>query len=322
MLPVALLLVVAVAAGVAAWMASRHLERRISDRRAEKELAALVAEHTPVTRFVHRRLDAEALTGLALTLALLMLAVAGVVVSLLALLVRKSETLADIDAAAARWAHTHTSALGHQVLSGISLLASTQGVIVIGVIVGTIELVRVPSRWLVPFLVVVAAGDSLVTNAIKGAVDRARPTLDPAAAALGPSFPSGHSSTAAAFYAALGLLAWRRRPARVRNVIAGGAVGIAVAVACSRVLLDLHWVSDVVAGLALGWGWFALCAIAFGGPMLRLGAPVEQATGPPAAGRQPDKGSGRSAVAARAPSTSTRRCSGWSERSGGPGSAR
>ena len=36
------------------------------------------------------------------------------------------------------------------------------------------------------------------------------------------------------------------------EIRAGGAVGLAVAVACSRVLLDLHWVSDVVAGLALG----------------------------------------------------------------------
>ena len=318
MLPIALLLLVAVAAGVAAWLGSRHIERRVSDRRAVREVAGEIAEHTPVTRFVHSRLDAEALTGLALTLALLMLAIAGIVVSILALLIRRSDTLADIDAAAARWAHSHTSQLGHQVLSAVSLLASTEGVVVIGVIVGAIELVRVPSRWLVPFLVVVAVGDSLVTNAIKGVVDRARPALDPAAASLGPSFPSGHSSTAAAFYAALGLLAWRRRPARVRNVVAGAAAGIAVAVACSRVLLDLHWVSDVVAGLALGWGWFAICAIAFGGPMLRLGAAVEEAASASAA-PQLDVGCGRGAAAERAPSASTRRCSGWSERSGGPG---
>ena len=56
-----------------------------------------------------------------------------------------------------------------------------------------------------------------------------------------------------------------------KAVLAGVAVGLAVAVACSRVLLDLHWVSDVVGGLLLGWGWFAVCAIAFGGWLLRLG---------------------------------------------------
>jgi membrane-associated phospholipid phosphatase len=50
--------------------------------------------------------------------------------------------------------------------------------------------------------------------------------------------------------------------------VIAGAIGIAVAVAASRVLLDLHWLSDVVAGLALGWAWFALCAVVFGGRLL------------------------------------------------------
>ena len=37
-------------------------------------------------------------------------------------------------------------------------------------------------------------------------------------------------------------------------------------------LLDVHWLTDVIGGLALGWAWFALCAIAFGGRLLRFGA--------------------------------------------------
>jgi membrane-associated phospholipid phosphatase len=49
-----------------------------------------------------------------------------------------------------------------------------------------------------------------------------------------------------------------------------------VAVAASRVLLAVHWTSDVVAGLALGWAWFALCAVAFGGRLLRFGATAER----------------------------------------------
>jgi membrane-associated phospholipid phosphatase len=277
MLPVAVLFVVATAAGTAAGVACRAILRRISDRRAVAEVAGELRRHTGLRGYVHSRLDAEALTGLALTLALVVIIAAGVVVSLLALLVRRSDPLADLDAAAARWAHDNISHLGHQVLTSISLLASTEGVIVIGVIAGTIEMIRLRSRWIPVFLLVVVVGDSLVTNGVKEIVDRARPAIDPAAAALGPSFPSGHSSTAAAFFAAIGLLAWRRRRATTRSAIAGVAVGAAVAVACSRVLLDLHWVSDVVAGLMLGWGWFAVCAIAFGGSLLRLGAPVEQA---------------------------------------------
>ena len=118
-----------------------------------------------------------------------------------------------------------------------------------------------------------------MTNTVKQIVARARPAIDPVAATLGPSFPSGHSSTAAAFFAALALLAGRRRTARTRAALVGVAVGIAVAVACSRVMLDLHWTSDVIAGLALGWGWFAACAIAFGGWLLDFGEPVRAAAG-------------------------------------------
>ena len=44
----------------------------------------------------------------------------------------------------------------------------------------------------------------------------------------------------------------------------------------SRVLLDVHWLSDVIAGLFLGWAWFAVCAIAFGGRLLRFGAEAEK----------------------------------------------
>ena len=42
-------------------------------------------------------------------------------------------------------------------------------------------------------------------------------------------------------------------------------------------LLDVHWLSDVIAGVALGWAWFAVCSMAFGGRVLRFGAAAEKA---------------------------------------------
>ena len=212
---------------------------------------------------------------------------AGTVVGILAIAVRRTDALARVDSAAARWAQANGTETTHRILLEISNLASTPGVLLIGVVIGAIEWARVPSRFIPPFLIVVTLGDSLVTNLVKETVDRARPTIDPLAATLGPSFPSGHSSTAAAFFAALALLMGRRRDDRQKAVLAGIAVGLAVAVACSRVLLDLHWLSDVVGGLALGWGWFALCAVAFGGWLLRFGAPVEPARSPAARPQAP-----------------------------------
>ncbi len=283
--PVIILILVSTAAGLVAWRYADAALRTWWGRAPSAAVAAEVREHTPAGRLVRNRLDAEVITGLALTVALAAMVVAGTVVGMLALAIRRSDVLTGFDSAAARWAQAHGTEMTHRILQEISNLASTPGVLLIGVAIGAIEWARVPSRVIAPFLVVVTVGDSLVTNLVKEAVDRARPTIDPLAAALGPSFPSGHSSTAAAFFAALALLLGRRRSDRQKAVLAGIAVGLAVAVGCSRVLLDLHWLSDVVGGLALGWGWFALCAAAFGGWLLRFGAPVESAvaqTRPPA----------------------------------------
>jgi len=136
-------------------------------------------------------------------------------------------------------------------------------------------LVLMPLIFLVIWKLVVVAGNGFITTAIKHLADRVRPSFNPAAEALGPSFPSGHSSWSAAFFAAAALVLARHASRRARVVLAGVAAGVAVAIAATRVLLDVHWLSDVVAGLALGWAWFAVCAIACGGRLLRFGATAE-----------------------------------------------
>jgi undecaprenyl-diphosphatase len=225
-----------------------------------------------------RRSDPTMATGLALTLALGLIFVAGVGLGVLSYLVRTDSGLLGVDSSVADWGAEHATAWSTDALETLTHLGDTVTVIVLGIVLVVAETIRAPSRWLAPFVVVVILGQNLITNGLKEVFDRLRPTINPIAETLGPSFPSGHSATAAAFYAAAALVLGRRRPALTRALLAGGAVAIAVLVAGTRVMLGVHWLTDVIGGLLLGWAWFAVAAIAFGGRLLRFGAATEHAT--------------------------------------------
>ena len=113
------------------------------------------------------------------------------------------------------------------------------------------------------FLVTVVVGQWLLTNWLKALVERERPDLEQLVSASGYSFPSGHASAAAAIYLALALVIAALRPRWNLGVLVAGAIAITVVVAATRVLLGVHWTTDVLAGLAFGWAWCLLCAMVF-----------------------------------------------------------
>lgn len=232
--------------------------------------------HERIRRWARARRDPAVSTGLAMTIALAVVAGGGAVLGVFAYLVRTNDTLREIDAAAAQWGHDNATEFSDGAIELVTKLGETWLVIIAGLALVVIGWTRRPVRFVPLFLLAVILGDKVVTTSVKALADRARPTLNPIAETLGPSFPSGHTSTAAAFFAAAALIAGRGRSTRGRAALAGCAVAVAVAVACSRVFLGVHWLSDVIAGLALGWAWFALCAIAFGGRLLRFGATAER----------------------------------------------
>ncbi|HEX4518748.1 MAG TPA: phosphatase PAP2 family protein [Gaiellaceae bacterium] len=275
-MPVLLLFSAALAAGgLAGLLTWRYPRQSRLARTPSLATAAKVGEaaqeHRSLRHLLDRRLDPESATGLALSLALLAVVVLGIVLGLLAYLVRTSPLLISIDNGVAKWGARHASAVSTHILTGITQLGSIEVVIGLCAVLAFVEWRRTRGRWILPFIVIVMAGEELASTVIKDVVDRTRPAFNPAAASLGPSFPSGHTTTAAAFYAAAALLLGRRRPRAARALISGTAVGITVAVASSRVLLDVHWLTDVIGGLALGWAWFAICAVAFGGRVLEFG---------------------------------------------------
>ena len=277
---VVLLAIAAATAAVAVVLGVRYPSPMVEQFPAEaaKDVVVVEAErHSWFDSMLQERLDPRTATGLALTVALGAVIAGGFVLGVLAYLTRSSEALADLDSAVGQWGVDNASSTSTEILQQLTNIGDTWYCIVIAIVVCVVEMIRVPNRWIPAFLAAVIVGNVLLVNAIKALLDRVRPEFNPIAETLGPSFPSGHSAMAAAFWAAVALLMARRRSPRTRALLSGLAVGLAVTTAGTRVLLGVHWLTDVIAGLAFGWAWFAMVSIAFGGRIVQFGAPVEAA---------------------------------------------
>ena len=272
-----LVLVVSLAAASGAFSAIRHWPQADPASTATKAIGTDLRSHRGSRRFLRSRIDPATATGLALTVALAGLVLTGVFVGLLAWMIRRDAGLVDIDRAIEAWASEHATTFSDDVLRGITHLGDTATILVVGLVVSAYGLWRWRKPSIPLFLTTVILGQVLISNTIKITIDRARPELRPRTGFSGTSFPSGHSTAAAATYLGVALVLGIGSSPRARAALGGVAVSIAVAVGCTRVLLGVHWFTDVIAGLLLGWGWFALCSIAFGGRLLSFGVPVAAA---------------------------------------------
>jgi membrane-associated phospholipid phosphatase len=280
-MPVLIALAVATAVvAVVLALAARH--GRQSDptdvRAGASELVTQARRHPALGRFLVARRDASKATGLLLTISLGVTAALTLAVGLLLEMVQTNRGFAQWDDKAARWGAQHTTGAAESVVRIVTQLGSTPVIIAACLCTCIVEYRRLPTRAVPAFLAVVVTSELVINNLIKVAVGRERPNVARLVAASGFSFPSGHTAGSAAAYAAIALVAGRHRTRRIKAVLAGIAGGVTVAVATSRVLLGAHWLTDVIAGGALGWACFALCSIAFGGRLLRFGEPVEQAS--------------------------------------------
>lgn len=179
------------------------------------------------------------------------------------------------DVAAAEFGRDNATTTSTRVLGAITDLGGTVYLIAAMVLIGVYHSVRHADRGPLWYLGAVGGGVILLNNGLKLIVDRDRPVIAQLAGHAGSSFPSGHSAAAAACWAAIALVLARRRPFGPRIVAGCVAVFIACAVAATRVLLGVHWLTDVIAGVVVGWAWFAFVTVVFGGRSLLLGQPAE-----------------------------------------------
>jgi undecaprenyl-diphosphatase len=219
---------------------------------------------------------------------LVIVTAAAAVFALLFLLVRVQwAPLESADHSAA--ARLNSLVAGHpafvSIVKAVTWLGS-DGVLwtLIGLAVAALAIRR---RWrLAVYLLVTGAGALTLDPVLKALAGRLRPVVaHPVAYGTGASFPSGHSLGSIVCYGALFLVFLPATRGTWRRVFTAVIVTLVAAIGVSRLLLGVHYVSDVLGGWALGITWVGLTAAAFELSRHAMGAPV---TDPVTEGLEPE----------------------------------
>jgi undecaprenyl-diphosphatase len=137
---------------------------------------------------------------------------------------------------------------------GVSLL--NEGAVPVVAALGfALLLFRVAGRWLAFTYVAAVVSGELLYLIAKASFHRPRPEVITKLAGAGwVSYPSGHTMMAPIIWS-LGFLLLARYYPRARRPLALAALLIPFLIAASRVVLGVHYLTDVVAALALGGAW-------------------------------------------------------------------
>ncbi len=100
-------------------------------------------------------------------------------------------------------------------------------------------------------LALAEASEVVIVQGLKLLFARSRPLI--AGPDSGFAFPSGHATGTAMVLMLLAVLLFERRR-KIRPWAEGVAIGLALVVGLTRLILGEHWPTDVVAGWGLGWG--------------------------------------------------------------------
>jgi undecaprenyl-diphosphatase len=142
-------------------------------------------------------------------------------------------------------------------------------------------------QWrLAVYLLVTGAGALILDPVLKSLVGRLRPVVaHPVAHGTGNSFPSGHALGSIVCYGAVLLVFLPAARGRWRTTFITVIVALAALVGISRILLGVHYLSDVVGAWAVGIAWLGLTAFAF--ELTRQAAGL-RVTGPVTEGLEPE----------------------------------
>jgi undecaprenyl-diphosphatase len=227
---------------------------------AHPRVVALRERFAPELAFWQARLTPGGYLGLHLTVGALILVAAVWLFGSIIEDVLTGDPLVIVDRRKAIWLHAHGTPALTTIIQGVSALASSLVISLLTVLSSLALAARRRWYWLLDLLLVVPGG-MLLNALLKDVFDRARPSFEPPIVQLTTySLPSGYTVSATLLYGLLAVFAlhhirsWRGRVATVLV-----AVLLIVLGGFSRLYLGVRYLSDVLAAVAEGVAWLALC---------------------------------------------------------------
>lgn len=155
----------------------------------------------------------------------------------------------------------HTFAVGNTWVVPVTRIFAVAGswVVLVPVTIGVVvTLYRQGYRYWALWVGLCGMGGWMVSETVKNLVDRQRPVWpDPFEVLASPSFPSGHSMAGIYGYVVFGIVALTLLDCRWPGIL---LITFGLLMGPSRVLLGVHWPSDVLAGWLFAGAWVSLCA--------------------------------------------------------------
>ncbi|TDP71150.1 YihY family inner membrane protein [Roseateles toxinivorans] len=169
--------------------------------------------------------------------------------------------LSAVDAALSAFVTEHIGAGTRQVFAALTHLGDPITLTLLGIVVAWRLWLAAQTMLLLGWGLALS-GNALLNPLLKDIFARTRPLLAPEhGIEPGWSFPSGHTSGAIVAYGMLAYVLVRTLPARWHLPAVLGAAATALTVGASRVVLQVHFASDVAAGLASGIAWLTVCIV-------------------------------------------------------------